>query len=116
MLKLLADEHVPMQLILGLLRREPDLDIVRVQDGGLHGWLDPDLLEWAAEEERIVVTYDVNTMLNFASQRVAEGKRMPGVVAIPWSVSLAQAIDDILTLAIASLPNEWEGQVKFFPL
>ena len=116
MLKLLADENVPARLVRGLRRREPKLDIARVQDVGLGGHIDPELLAWAAQESRILITFDVNTVLDAAYQRASEGQPMPGVIAIPWNVSLGQAIEDVLTLAVASLPNEWEGQIVFLPL
>ena len=74
------------------------------------------MLAWAAQESRILITFDVNTVLDAAYQRASEGPPMPGVIAIPWNVSLGQAIEDVLTLAVASLPNEWEGQIVFLPL
>lgn len=37
MLRLLADENFNNNIVRGLLRRKPDLDIVRVQDVGLSG-------------------------------------------------------------------------------
>ncbi len=116
MLALLADEHVPRQLIRGLLRKEPELDIVRAQDIGLRSVPDPELLEWAAQEGRVLITFDVNTVLDAAYQRIGQGQAMPGVFAITWRTSLGQNIEDLLALAIASLPNEWEGQVVYLPL
>ncbi len=35
-------------------QRQPDLDLVRVQDVGLSGVDDPAVLAWAAENNRIV--------------------------------------------------------------
>jgi predicted nuclease of predicted toxin-antitoxin system len=116
MLRLLTDEHIPMRMVRGLLRREPRLDIVRVQDVGLEGHSDPQVLAWAAEENRILITFDVNTVPDAAYHRASEGQPMPGVFAIPWNVSWRQAIEDLLTLAVASLPDEWEGQIVFLPL
>ena len=37
MIRLLADENLDNTIIRGLLRRNPDIDIVRVQDIGLSG-------------------------------------------------------------------------------
>ena len=48
MLRLLADENLNNDIVRGLLRRSPDLDVVRVQDVGLSGAEDPTVLEWAA--------------------------------------------------------------------
>ena len=44
-LRLLSDENVPGHLIRGLRRRQPDLDLVRVQEVGLDGVDDPVILE-----------------------------------------------------------------------
>ncbi len=40
----------------------PDLDIKRVQDTGLAGVDDPNVLSWAADEGRIIVTHDRRTI------------------------------------------------------
>lgn len=42
MLRLLADENFNGDIVRALLLRQPDLDIVRVQDVGLAGIGDPD--------------------------------------------------------------------------
>lgn len=47
-LRLLADENFNGDVVRALLLRQPDLDIVRVQDVGLAGIADPDILAWAA--------------------------------------------------------------------
>ena len=52
MLRLAADENFNNNVIRGLLRRVPALDIVRIQDVGLSGADDPSVLEWAALEGR----------------------------------------------------------------
>lgn len=57
-IKFLADENFDHKTLVGLKRREPDLDIVAVQEVGLREADDPQVLEWAAAEERIVVTHD----------------------------------------------------------
>jgi len=40
-----ADENFNNDIVRGLLRRKPDLNIVRVQDAGLSGADDPTVLE-----------------------------------------------------------------------
>jgi hypothetical protein len=62
MLRLLADENLDHDLVRGVLRRRSHLDLVRVQDVGLSETDDPDILAWAAREQRVVLTHDVNTM------------------------------------------------------
>jgi len=46
MLRFLADENFNNRIVRGLLLREPDLDVLRVQDAELSGAVDPDVLEW----------------------------------------------------------------------
>lgn len=62
MLKILVDENCDNTIVRGLFRRNPTLDIVRVQDVGLSGKDGPDVLEWAAQEGRVLLTHDVATI------------------------------------------------------
>ena len=48
MLLLASDENFNNDIVRGLLRRNPGLDIARIQDVGLSGADDPTILEWAA--------------------------------------------------------------------
>jgi len=50
MLRLAADDKFNGDIVRGLRRRNPDLDIIRVQDVGLSGADDASILEWAANE------------------------------------------------------------------
>jgi hypothetical protein len=100
----------------GLLRWQPELDIVSLQDVGLSGADDPTVLEWAAREGRVLLTHDVSTITKYACERVRAGQPMPGVFEVSRSVSIGCAIEDILLLAECSLDGEWEGQVHYLPL
>jgi len=115
-LRLAADENFDNDLVRGLLRRRPELDIVRVQGVGLSGESDPVILEWASRENRILLTHDVSTITYYAYERVESGQSMPGVVEVNRSVPAGVVIEDILLLAELSLDHEWEGQVIYLPL
>jgi hypothetical protein len=78
MLRLAADENFNGDIVRGLLRRNPKLDIVRIQDAGLSGADDRSVLQWAADLGRIVVTHDISTMAKHAFDRSAAGQPMPG--------------------------------------
>ena len=99
-----------------MLRRQPELDIVRIQDAGLSGADDTTVLEWAAQEGRVLLTHDVSTITEYAYERVQAGQPMPGVFEVNRSVPIGRAIEDILLLAECSLDGEWEGQVRYLPL
>jgi hypothetical protein len=57
-------------------------DIVRVQEVGLRGAEDPVILDWAANEGRVVLTHDAATMAYYAYERVRAGVLMPGVIEV----------------------------------
>jgi hypothetical protein len=115
-LSLAADENFNGNIVRGLLRRQPSLDIVRLQDIGLSGADDPAVLEWAAQEGRVLLTHDVSTMTRYAYERVQDGHPMPGVFEISRDVPIGLAIDELLLLAECSLEGEWEGQVRYLPM
>ena len=116
MLKLAVDENLNNDILRGLCRLLPSLDIVRVQDVGLAGADDARVLDWAASVDRVLLTHDVATMTAAAYERVARGQSMPGIFEIPTSVSTRQAIDDLRLIVEGSVEGEWEGQVRYLPL
>lgn len=116
MLRLAADENFNRNIVRGLLRKKLDLDIIVIQDVGLTGANDPTILDWAAKENRILITHDVSTITRYAYERVQSGLPMPGVIEVSRKVPLSHAIDDILLIAECSVEGEWEGQVRYLPL
>ena len=116
MLRFAADENFNNNIIRGLLRRKPDLDIVRIQDVGLSGADDSSVMEWAAKEDRVLLTHDVSTITRHAYERVKAGNSMPGVFEVSRAMSIREVIADILLLAECSGEGEWEGQVRYLPL
>lgn len=116
MLLFAADENFNNDIVRGLLRRKPDLDIVRVQDVGLSGADDVTVIEWASQEKRLLLTHDAATMTHHAYERVSAGKPMPGIFEISRDISVGRVIEDVLLLAVYSLEGEWEGQVRYLPL
>jgi Domain of unknown function (DUF5615) len=111
MLKFLADENFDNTIVRGLFRRNPTLDIVRVQNVGLSGKDDPTVLEWAAQEGRILLTHDVTTITRYAYDRVRQGQTMSGVIEISADAPIGRVIEDILVLVECSQEGELEGQI-----
>jgi hypothetical protein len=116
MLRLVSDENFNGDIVRGLLRRQPELDIVRVQDVGLMQTPDPDILEWAANQDRLLLSHEVSTVPPAAYQRIGDGKPLPGVFIVPDRMPIGQAIDEILFLSMDVEPDEWKDQVLFLPL
>jgi hypothetical protein len=112
----LADENFNNDILRALFRRNPALDIVRVQDVALSGVDDPTLLAWAPETSSVLLTHDVSTITAYAYGRVKKGDRMPGVFEVSREVPILVAVEDILLISESSHPDEWEGQVRYLPL
>ena len=74
------------------------------------------MLEWSANEGRVLLTHDISTVVGLAFERVVPGKPMTGVVAVPARLSTGVVVDDVLLLAIAGAGSEWDGRVVFLPL
>lgn len=88
MLRLAADENLNTDIVRGVSRRLPSVDVVRIQEVGLSGADDPAVLAWAAREGRILLTHDVATITRHAYDRMAAGQAMPGVVEIGYPSDL----------------------------
>jgi hypothetical protein len=114
MLRLASDADVHGDIVRGLRRRLPDIDLVRAQDALPPGTPDPQVLAWAAGENRVLITNDRNTMVGFAYQRLASGAAVPGLIATTNDQAISATIDDILLIAEFMPEEEIRGQVVVF--
>jgi hypothetical protein len=73
-------------------------------------------LEWAAANDRIVLTHDRNTMVGFALARVAAGQPMPGLLVVDNTASIGQVISDLLLIDDAEPHAEWANRVEYVPM
>ncbi len=113
--KFLADENFNNDLLIRLRSHVPGCDVVRAQDVGLLSTPDPDVLEWAAVHDRIVLTHDVSTMIRFAYDRVRLSKPMPGVIVINSLDFSAQLVSDLVIAAECGRPDDFRDLVKYIP-
>jgi len=116
MWRLLADENFNGDFTRGLLLREPSLDLIRVQDVGLAGRDDPEVLAWAASNGRILLTHDRATIPDYAWERVTSGESMPGVFVINDRFAIGAAIEEIHTIVACTAQEEWMDRVLYLPL
>ena len=85
-------------------------------DVGLGEADNPTILNWAADEDRLVLTHDAATLIGFAYDRVTAGNSMPGIIEVPQDTPIGSILDDLLLIIDASHEGEWEGQVLYLPL
>ena len=114
MLRQASDADVHGDIIRGLRRRQPDIDLIRAQDALPEGAPDADVLAWAAAENRILITNDRNTMVGLAYQRLAAGEPVPGLIVTTNEQSIGSAIPDIQLLAENMPDEEIRDQVVVF--
>jgi hypothetical protein len=115
--RLVSDQNFHEGIVTGLLRQHPEFDLVRLRDEGMMRANDPEVLAWAAENQRIVLTHDRQTMPGHAFERIAQGLLMPGVIVVDTQASIGKAIEDITMLVLCCLhEDEWEDQVLYVPL
>lgn len=116
MLRFLCDENFNGDIIRALRLRNPYLDLLRVQDVGLLEADDPEVLDWAAENNRILLTHDRATMPDFAYERILSRARMPGLFVVNDSTPIRHIIDELLLMNECSTQEEWFGLVIYLPL
>ena len=90
--------------------------MVRVQDMGLYSASDQDVLAWAAQANRILLTHDVTTVPSFAYDRVRSGMDMPGVIIVPHDLPIGRVIHDVMLMLEYSLDGEWNDRVVHLPI
>jgi hypothetical protein len=93
------------------------LDVVRVGDPAdlPLGSDDLELLAWAEREQRILLTYDTDTMPLHLADHLAAGRHSPGVFIIRPHSTLPQIIAFLRDAAYASEPWEWQDRIQFIP-
>ena len=69
------------------------------------------MLEWAAQNNRILLTHDKATMPDFAYERLAAGNEMPGVLVVKSRFPVGQAIEEVLLVSMCSQQEEWNQRV-----
>ncbi|MBX9583348.1 MAG: DUF5615 family PIN-like protein, partial [Gemmataceae bacterium] len=102
------------EVVRGLRRRRPGIDLVRSRDVLPEGTPDPEVLAWAAAEGRVLITNDRNTMVGFAYRRAAAGEPVPGLIATTNEQAIGPAIDDILLIADYMPADEIRDQVVVY--
>ncbi|MEO5924036.1 MAG: DUF5615 family PIN-like protein [Bryobacteraceae bacterium] len=111
-----ADNDLRNSIRLGVQRREPSIDFQSARAAGLEGLPDSSVLQLCAEQGRMLVTSDQNTMPLHFREFLSAGNRSPGVLIAPQGTQVAAVIESILLLWIASNEEEWQDRIVWLPL
>ena len=119
-LRFLVDENLRGRLWSAIERHnargEYVIDAVRVGDVDdlPLGVQDPDILLWAEQEDRILVTSDRSTMATHLQSHHEAGHHSPGVFSVPQMCSLREVVEFLALAAYASDPPEWRDRIEYF--
>jgi hypothetical protein len=112
----LADENFNGQILRQMRRRLASFDVITIQELQLEGAKDPVVLEFAAAQDRVLLTHDWQTMPGFAYDRLVKGMNLPGVIVVPERMPLRQILNELELLDSCSEQSEWSDLVMRLPL
>jgi hypothetical protein len=116
LLRLLIDQDLDHDILRGLIRRIPQLDVVTAFEIGMSPAPDLQLLIRAAQERRIIVTHDRKTMPTHAADLMSGGKNIAGLFVVPRRLPLHQVIEDLELMITCSENDEWINVIRYLPL
>lgn len=114
MIRLLTDEDFRGRYAAALRARLPPESITRVQDVGLNGAADPEVLRFAAAQGFVVIGHDRRTLIGSAYERIRRGERFPGLIILN-QIQPSGIIDEIELLVRAGRHEDFENQVWYLP-
>ncbi len=109
-----ADADLNEDIVKGVLRRESVIDFQTATVAGLRGLSDLEVLAFAAEEGRILVSHDRKTMPQTFGKFI-QNKASPGLFLISQKTDLLIAIESVLLAWIASDHEEWINRMVAIP-
>ena len=115
MIRFQADADLHQGIVDAVCGREPAIDFASAADSNLEGVADPNVLDIAARQGRILITHDRRTMVEHFRSRLEEGKSSPGVFLVSQSAPIGEVVEAILTVWAASELWEWENQLRYLP-
>lgn len=118
-LRFVLDEHLRGPAWSAVRRHnavtESPLDVVRVGDADCVplGTEDPAILQWAEQENRILVTRDQATMKSHLEEHLAAGHTSSGVFMIRPHGKLSAVIEFLVLADQLSDLHEWQNAVTY---
>jgi hypothetical protein len=113
-IKFQADADLRYPIVSGVKRREPLIDFKTANESQLEGAPDWEVLAGAADEGRMLVSHDVNTMPKHFAEFI-KTRTSPGVVLINQDLPYNEAIDGLIRLWVTAEAEYWENVISFLP-
>ena len=113
--RFLADEDFRWEIVRAIRTLDPELDLATVQELTLRGLDDADILQFASDAGRIVLTHDRSTMTAEASLRFNSNLEIAGLIVVPQTVQPSLIADQLVVIAQCSDASEWVNVVSYLP-
>ena len=110
-----ADADLHQMIVIALIRREPGIDFQTATAAQLQGLSDPQVLERAATEGRILVSHDQSTMPQHFAEFM-QHRKSSGVLIVPQHLSYSTVVEELLLIWTASEAEEWINRIAYLPL
>lgn len=114
-IKFQADADLNQHIVRAMLRREPTVDFQTATLGNLEGILDPEVLQIAASEGRVLVSHDQTTMPTHFAEFISF-QTSPGLIIVPKYLSVSIAVENLLLIWAASEAEEWVNRIRYIPI
>jgi hypothetical protein len=101
-----ADADFNADIVAGIRRREPLIDIQSADEAGLRGVGDAQVLAYAAQEGRLLLSHDRKTMPHHFAAFIA-AQPSPGLFIISQKTEVSTAIEELILIWSASEAEEW---------
>lgn len=120
-LRYLLDEHLRGPLWWALQRHNAKsadhVDAVRVADAGgpQFAAADREILVWAEQTGRILITLDEKTMPGHLEDHLRDGHHSPGVFMVRPAANLPELVEFLVLAMLLSEPTEFADRVAYVP-
>ncbi len=111
-LRFLADENFSYKILNGLKRHFAEIDVVTSDDVDLRGRPDDEVLSFAAEVGRVLLTHDCKTMPGHFKDRLYSGGS-GGVIVLRQQTSIGRAIEIIGTIWEEDDADDWVDMLEW---
>jgi hypothetical protein len=117
-IRYLIDENTSHAIADQLRRRDPTIEVLTVGHDPAPpcGTPDPDLLIWMEREGYCLVTRNRSSMPRHLRDHLAAGRHVPGIFILRPKATIGEVVDDLLLIAGASRPEEYQDQIGYIPL
>lgn len=115
MIRFQADADLDHDIVMAVRRRESAVDFASAADSGIVGLSDPEVLEMADRQDRILVTHDRRTMPGHFRDWLNAGKESPGVFIVSQFEPIGPVVEVLLLVWSTSDPEEWRNQIRHLP-